>query len=101
MKKVINQKMNNTATAEMLLTRWNGLANDDYQYLEETLYRKRSGELFLLGRGGPLSEYGVSYSDGVSCAIRIIPLSNAEAMDWVEEYFDGDAYISVFGDVEE
>lgn len=51
MKQIINGKMYNTETATEIATRSNGCTG--WEYLEETLYRKKNGEFFLCGSGGP------------------------------------------------
>ena len=56
MKKVINGKMYNTETAEQLATWDNGRWNS-FDICEEKLFRKRNGEFFLYGYGGPKSAY--------------------------------------------
>ena len=55
MKKIINHKMYNTETAERLASSSNGYGYDDFRYMEEQLYRKKTGEFFLYGEGGALS----------------------------------------------
>ena len=104
MKKIINGKMYNTETAEQIGYYSNGTDYSNWHRYEEGLYRKKTGEFFLHGSGGPLSRYaecisasGRSFSSGED----ILPLSIDDAKEWVEDYLDADAYIEVFGDVEE
>ena len=57
---------------------------------------------FLYGEGGAMTKYakyveGCGYTDGE----KIIPLSEDEARDWVEEHMDVDDYIELFGECEE
>ncbi|MDE6675529.1 MAG: hypothetical protein K2K19_12100, partial [Acetatifactor sp.] len=57
MKQIINGKMYDTETAQEIGCGCNGMSCDDLWFVEETLYRKKNGEFFLDGRGGPLSRY--------------------------------------------
>ena len=102
MKKIINGKLYNTETAEKIDS-WENM-NDyrNFHYFSETLYRKRTGEFFLHGEGGPASPYHErvdqnSYMGGE----RIRPLTPEEAREWAEEHMDADDYQRVFGEVSE
>ena len=46
MKKVINGRSYNTETAKELGYQTNGYANNDIYFTGETLYRKKTGELY-------------------------------------------------------
>lgn len=102
MKKIINGKLYNTETAERI-DNWENM-NDyrNFNYFSETMYRKRTGEFFLHGEGGPASPYHErvdqnSYMGGE----RIRPLTPEEAREWAEEHMDADDYQRVFGEVSE
>mgnify|MGYP004650986583 CR=1 FL=1 len=100
MKKIINGKKYDTATAEKL-----GFFDNNelgFSSVEETLYRKRTGEFFLLGEGGPMSKYAVSTGGGNwAGGTAIIPLSWESARAWAEEHLDAAAYEAIFGEVTE
>lgn len=101
MKKIINGKRYDTETAKACGWRTYSTPRD-FNHLEETLYRKRSGEFFLHGIGGPMTKYaeslgGNSWSGGE----KIIPLTIEEAKEWAEEYLTADEYERIFGAVEE
>ena len=102
MKKIINYKMYNTETATMVASYINGYGFSDFHYIGEELYRKKTGEYFLYGRGGAMTKYaeycGANSWSG-SCAI--FPLIEADAQAWVMEHCDADTYISLFWEVEE
>ena len=69
---------------------------------EEKLFRKRNGEFFLYGYGGPKSAYAQPDGDrSVSSGHAIILLSDKEAREWAEEHLNGDKYEEIFGVVEE
>ena len=92
MKKIINRKKYDTATATEIGCFCNGYDRGNFEWYEETLYLKKTGEYFLYGEGGPLSPYDTD---------SIEPLTLEEAKDWVESYLDADIFIELFGDVEE
>ena len=102
MKKIINNKRYDTDTAERVASAFSRLARNDFGYWEEYLYRKRTGEFFLYGSGGPASRYSVSAGQNSwSGGEKIIPLTVQEAMEWGEKNLDGDDYEAIFGKVEE
>lgn len=61
MKKILGGKKYDTETARVVGTYGNG--SSGFGACSETLYRKRTGEFFLYGEGGPMSKYGVAYGD--------------------------------------
>lgn len=102
MKKNINGKVYDTGTAKELGSWANGGTWRDFSHMEETLYRKKTGEFFLHGEGGPMTKYAQpagqnSWSGGE----RIMPMTFAEARKWAEEHLDGDEYEDIFGAVTE
>lgn len=101
MKKIINGKMYNTETAKVLGEYDNGYVCGDFNYFSETLYRKKTGEYFLFGAGGALSGYASHCGNRSGYGKEIIPMSEAKAKKWAEEYLDADEYIAVFGEPEE
>ena len=101
MKKVINGKMYDTETAQLMGEWDNGLYGNDFGRCEEALYRKKTGEYFLYGYGGPLSAYAVSYGNETSGGEAIKPLTYKEAQEWAEENLDGDEYVKIFGEPNE
>lgn len=101
-KAIINGRMYNTETAEYIGEYSNGLGGSDFKNLSEELYRKKNGEFFIAGEGGPLTKYQVeAYGGGWTGSERITPLTEAEARDWVEQYCSVDTYIEIFGEPEE
>ena len=102
MKKIINGKLYNTETATELGTWANAGTWRDFNHVEETLYRKRTGELFLFGEGGANTRYAErvdanSWRGGET----IIPLTYQEAAEWAEKHLDADEYQEIFGPVSE
>lgn len=101
MKKVIGGKRYDTNTAKEVGYTSFG-SRRDFQYWEETLYRKNTGEYFLHGVGGPASRYAETVGmNQWSGGAKIIPLTLEAAQGWAEEHLDGDEYEKIFGAVEE
>ena len=101
MKKIINRKLYNTETAKKLAEFCNDCTWSEFRYLEESLYRKRTGEYFLYGSGGPLTGYAKKLENGYRSGSAIRPLTENEAREWAEDHVSADEYITIFGDVEE
>ena len=102
MKQIITGKMYNTDTATKVGEWWNGCSTSDFQYCEETLYRKRTGEYFLHGEGGPMSGYAKSCGQNSwGYGEDIVPVTEMEAKEWAERKLNADEYIEAFGEPEE
>ncbi len=101
MKKVINGKMYNTETATLVGSWDNGLYDRDFGRCAEDLYKKKTGEFFLCGSGGPMSKYAVCHGNSTSGDTVIIPMTEKEARAWAEQKLSGDEYEAIFGEVEE
>lgn len=100
MKKVINGKMYNTETAKELGSWWN--ERTDFSICWEYLYKKKTGEYFLYGKGGATSKYAKRWeNNGSQSGEKIIPLTETEARSWAEQKLDADEYIEIFGEVDE
>lgn len=99
MKKIISNKVYDTTSAKEIGRFETGLPTD-LNYIEEVLYRKRTGEFFLHGAGGARTKYATSMG-GNSWAggEKILPISYDEAKQWAEEHMDADAYEAAFGPV--
>lgn len=102
MKKIINGKMYDTETAKELGSWSNGGGWNDFHHTEETLYRKKTGEFFLFGEGGPMTRYAVSEGQNFwTGGSRIMPMTYQEAQKWAEENLTADEYEEIFGEVAE
>lgn len=104
MRKIINGKLYDTSTATVIGRYESGMVSD-FSYTCETLYQKKTGELFLLGEGGPLTRYSKKCSDNSwGYGETIMPeseLDKNELQEWVSEHCSEDAYIKLFGPVAE
>ena len=102
MKKIINNKAYDTETAKELGS-WSNMEDyGNFSQFSETLYRKKTGEFFLYGEGGPMTKYAVAEgSNSWRGGSRIMPLSFQEAREWAEEHLSGEEYEAIFGKVVE
>ena len=100
MKKIINGKLYDTSTAKLIDSDCGNFRS--YSSWLEELYRKRTGEYFLYGKGGPASKYSRQVDANTRIGSSdIIPLTYAEALAWAEEHMVAEAYIEHFGPVAE
>lgn len=100
MKKVIKGRLYDTDTAEHVGSWSNN--RTDFSRCDESLYRKRTGEYFLHGEGGPMSKYSRSRGDNSWTGDEaIIPLSLDAAKEWAEKHMEADNYMAEFGPVPE
>lgn len=102
MKKIIAGRLYDTETATKIADYHSSYPYNDFGYYEESLYRKKTGEFFLYGEGGPASKYAKSVGQNEwRGSEKIIPISYENAQKWAEEKLDADEYEKIFGPVEE
>ena len=102
MKKIINGRVYDTDKAKELGTYANAGSWRDFSHLEETLYRKKTGEYFLHGEGGPATKYAKAVDQNSwSGGERIMPMTYDEAREWAEEHLEADEYEAIFGEIVE
>lgn len=102
MRRIINGRKYDTGTATALAEWSNDYPVNDFHYVAETLYRKRTGEYFVHGEGGPASKYAMAVGNsGWRGGEQIVPLSYEAARRWAEEHLDTDDYEAIFGKVSE
>ncbi len=102
MKRVINGRLYNTETAKHIGNYYNDLSYDDFNYFDEDLYLKKTGEFFLAGSSGAFGKYAESVGPNSWCGgSGIVPITEQEAKEWVEMHLDADTYIELFGEPEE
>lgn len=99
MKRIINGKMYNTETAKKVT--YADHRNGNFNEFEESLYKKRTGEFFIHGEGGPTSAYGHSQGNCLYSGEKIIPMTETEVKAWLERNELTDEYIELFGEPEE
>lgn len=86
MRKKIKGVEYDTSKAVLVRTRQRGEFVNDFDYIDEALYRTpRSSRYFLAGSGGARTRWGVTTGDGGRIGGEgIIPLTNREAEVWLE-----------------
>lgn len=102
MKKIISNRVYDTSTARKVGEWSSDLPVNDFGWYREDLYRKKTGEYFLNGKGGPASPYrkmvGYNAWEG---AEAILPVDYEQAREWAERHLEADAYLAEFGDAGE
>ena len=103
MKRIIKNRMYDTDTAKLLATAsCSTCSPSDFSYWTEELYRKRNGEFFIYGVGGPSSRYSRRIETNVWTGdSRIVPISYDTAREWAERELSADEYIRLFGEPDE
>lgn len=103
MRKIIDRKLYDTEKA----TRIGGYKYGnpgDFEQVEEDLYVTKNGRFFLVGEGGPMSEYRTACgSNGWTGGSDIIVLDKKTAEKWAEQHLelDPEEYASFFGELED
>lgn len=85
MKKIINGRRYDTDTAKLVGSFESGYIGD-FDWKEEKLYQKTTGEFFLAGEGGARTRWSRRTIDGYSSGEGILPLTLDEAREWAEEH---------------
>ncbi len=86
MKRVIDGKVYNTQTAQLIDEVAASCPCTDFAYWEESLYKTKKGRFFVAGEGGPMSRWSQaidsnSWSGGAGMKV----LTESEALEWCEE----------------
>lgn len=84
MKKIYNRMIYDTETATEMANWWNGYGTGDFHYCSETLYKTPKGNMFLYGQGGAMSKYAVQTGNAKGYGEDIIPMTESEALAWME-----------------
>lgn len=101
MKKIMNGKMYNTDSATLLASA-SSIRCDQADSFDESLYRKKTGEFFIYGYGGPWTCWAKSNGmGGYSSGEGILPVSEDEAREWAEKHLTADEYEKIFGVIDE
>ena len=102
MRKIIDNRRYDTETAELVGEYEFCYDTTDFHYMREALYRKRTGEYFIYGEGGPFSPYAERVGlHEMRYGEEIHPVDYVVASAWAEEHLDADAYEAEFGEVPE
>lgn len=98
MKKVIGGKIYDTDKATLVAEWDNGYYGNDFKRCEEALYRTKEGTWFVVGEGGPMSKYARAVGNMTGGGEGLTPLTDEEAMGWLEDKGETDALEEYFAD---
>lgn len=98
---MINGRMYNTDTTEVLGSWDNGYPRGDFSFEEQTLHKKKTGEYFVYASGGAQSNFGDCYGGHDCSGEKFIPMSVEQAQQWSEEYLTVEKYVEIWGEPEE
>jgi hypothetical protein len=103
MRRIIGGKRYDTGKATLVAEVSAQGARSDFAWYEEMLYRTAKGNWFTAGEGGPLSHYAVQAGqNNRRGGVAIRPLTQYEAMQWLEDAGEGDALEEYFsGELED
>ena len=102
MKRIINGRKYDTETAAVIGRDEYRGSRSDFGFWAEALHRKRTGEYFLFGEGGPRSRYARSLDGGGwGWGEEIVPMTLEKAQEWAERHMDAEDYEAAFGPVSE
>lgn len=78
----------NTETAKKIGEYSADYPTNDFHFYKESLYKKRTGEFFLAGEGGPASKYAENAegSQMLQGSAKITPISFNQAKLWYKNY---------------
>lgn len=85
MKKIIGGKKYDTDTAKRVGSFESGYIGD-FEWRNEKLYQKATGEFFLAGEGGAKTRWASRTIDGYSSGEGILPLTLDEAREWAGKH---------------
>lgn len=95
MKKIIGGRRYNTATAKLVGEYETGYIGD-FDWVNEKLYQKATGEFFLAGKGGARTRWSTRTIDGYASGEGLLPLTLGEAREWAEEHLPVDVVEELF-----
>ena len=83
------------------IAEWQNITDKtSFEYLKETLYRKKNREYFLHGEGHANTRYGNWQGNTGGWGEKIMPMSPGDARLWAESHLTADEYSEIFGDKE-
>lgn len=86
MKKIIDGKRYDTEKAKCVASYENSYGINDFKHYSENLYLTTSGSWFLHGSGGPMTKYSKQAGDATCAGEDIIPMTEKEVIQWMEEH---------------
>lgn len=97
MKKVVDGKVYNTETAELVHGWSNGRYGNDFRYRSKDLYRTKKGNWFLCHVGGAMTDMAQSCGSNSTCGSSDIePVSPEDALRFLESHGGAEAVLKHF-----
>lgn len=99
MKKVIDGKLYDTETAELVHEWSNGRYGNDFRNRSKDLYRTKKGNWFLYHVGGPMTDMARSCgNNSMSGSADIEPVSATDALRFLETHDGADVALQYFAE---
>ncbi len=99
MKKVVDGKLYNTETAELVHEWSNGRFCSDFRYRSKDLYRTKKGNWFMYHEGGARTDMGRECGSNSTCgSADIEPLSEKDTKGFLETHGGADVLLKYFAD---
>jgi len=99
MKRIVNGKVYNTETAELVHEWWNGRSTSDFRHRSKDLYRTKKGAWFILHAGGPMTDMAVSCgSNNYTGSKSIEPISEGDVLAFLETHGGEEVLEKYFAD---
>ena len=98
MKKVIDGILYNTETATKIAKKSNGLSTSDFYFIREVIYQTRKERYFLFCEGGAATQYADKSDGCLNSGETIIPLSEDDAYEMLQDWDEVDLIESLFPD---
>jgi hypothetical protein len=99
MKKIINGVRYDTDMSTEIGSWNNGLSSQDFNVLEETLYKTKKGNYFLYGEGGARTHYAQSDGNMTTDGSAFIPMTKEAAFSWAQRHLSAPKVEAEFGDL--
>lgn len=99
MKKIINGKVYNTETSELILEWWNGRGTNDFTHRSKDLYRTKKGAWFLHHIGGAMTDMARSCgSNSWTGSEDIEPIGESDVLAFLETHGGEEVLEKYFAD---
>jgi len=84
MKKIRDGKKYDTETAELIASWQNSYNPNDFHFESEDLYRTKAGNWFIVGEGGPLTDYAQQCGSGQCGGNQLKIIDGPQVVAWLE-----------------
>lgn len=98
MRQIIDGKLYNTETAELLHEWTNAHYVTDFRYRAKDLYRTPKGALFLHHQGNAMTDVAKQHGDGMGPGEEIEPIGLEDALRFLESHDGAEVILEHFAD---